>query len=86
MTRFHVLWEHVEDKGDVLPLLKEDKKKGVFVDWGTFGNSKGFAIIDAADEQELSVLLSKYAEKGVIATSTETVISLDQVERNRAAK
>jgi len=77
----------VEIKGDVLSWMKEDKRKGVLVDWGTFGNRKGFAVIEVADKRALHVLLSKYAEKGIVVTSEETVkASLEELLRSRTAK
>ena len=69
-------------KGDPFPLLKEDMKSGAVVDWGEFpGGARGFATIDVTDQSDLFVFLSKYRNLGIRFTLSESVLSLDQIEK-----
>jgi hypothetical protein len=84
MTKYLVLWEHWEGSGDALPDVKEDIKKGIFKDWGMFATGgRGYCILEASNELELSQILLKYRKYDVRAISAEPILSVDQIEKLR---
>jgi len=84
MTKYLVLWEHWEGSGDALPLVKEDIEKGTFKDWGVLGTTgRGYVILEASNETELFLLLTKYRKYDIRPISVEPVLSVDQVEELR---
>ncbi len=84
MTKYLVLWEHWEGSGDALPLVKEDIARGILKDWGMFATiGRGYCVLEASNETELSRTLKKYTKYGIRAISAEPVLSVDQVEELR---
>ncbi|MGA7860706.1 MAG: DUF3303 family protein [Thermoplasmata archaeon] len=85
MTLYHVMWQHWQDSGDAIQLIKEDLSKGTFKDWGVFASTgRGYAIVNARDDAELLKVALKYRAFGVQCLSIEPVLSIDQVLKIRS--
>jgi hypothetical protein len=79
MTQYLVMWQHWHGQS-AAELVKKDFASGVLKDWGMFGTTgRGYAIVNAKDEVELSKHVGKYREFEVQFLSAEPILSFEQV-------
>ena len=83
--KFLVLWDHsAHPKGIKNPfdIVKEDLQRGIMKEWGAFpGSGKGFLILEVENVSQAFKELNKYRGSGIDFLSSETYLTVEEIER-----